>query len=290
MTKNNSEQTRLIATELIKSGKTLDEANLPTELAEAVRALILRIFSINNPKNLQNLVDDYKDGKTIDVTELIRELELESQYNKRLDTLKYFGFLDEVGETKKGDAKLPSLNEVISSFKPEELKIASRFQRPTLILVPGTDFDTIVKAIDFHKIKDQQDTYVDEKIVKTNSESNIIGWHSYIVDGAPKMELYEGDIDILSCVCRVEIYHYNIFHIEPMIHGMDSGQYTMLMIEGMKNGNPIDRETFTFLDNNVITTDHYVDLAHWNNGVRFIRLQPNFCLHSARFRKSVGGL
>ena len=109
------------------------------------------IASGKDPETFENLSDAMRrrvKALLEKTNELIEQLKLREQYVSRLDTLKVFGFLDENGQTKKGDAPLPSASKVLSSFTLDELRIAKKFAKPTLIIQPEVNFARLAASID----------------------------------------------------------------------------------------------------------------------------------------------
>ncbi|MBU1092749.1 hypothetical protein KJ836_03740 [Patescibacteria group bacterium] len=232
-----------------------------------------------------------KEGKPVDAAELVNKLELEAQYSERLNTLKHYGFLDESGEAKEGNVKVPTYEEAMATFKPEELEIASNFQKPTLLLIPETSFEAKVKAMDAHKQGMQENnTYVNEIYSETDSGSDkITGWRAAIVDGAQEMKAYEGDKLDLRFDKRIEARKATRKEGEK---GMDRHRYALLMMEAIKNGNPVDKELYTLLDDDSALSDSNVPGANFYPAVRRVRFywyDPDGVSGDARFRSSVGG-
>jgi hypothetical protein len=267
----------------------LEEAREKGTLDPSVEARLSRLMSADvRPQVAQTLETAHKSAR---MAELVRKLELEAQYGARLDTLKHYGFLNESGEAKKGDIQKPSFEKAMSTFKPEELEVASHFQEPTLLLVPETSFDAKVKALDAHKQGVQEiDTYVDEIYSKTDSGSDkITGWRAVIVDGAQEMKTYEGDDLDLRFDKRIAARKATRKKGE---RGMDRHRYVLLMMEAVKNGDPVDKEFYTLLDDDSALSDSYVPSASFrpgDRGVVFSGFRPVIVYGRARFRASVGG-
>jgi len=216
---------------------------------------------------------------------------LEPQYDERLETLKHYGFLDKNGKAKKGDVPPPSVEKAMSAFKPEELEIASSFQKPTLLLIPETSFAAKVKALDSHKQGMQKnDTFADKIFTNTDSGSDkITGWRAVIVDGAEKMKAYEGDQLDLSFDKRIK--NRKVAR-KPGEKGMDRHRYALLMMEAIRNENPIDQQLYTLLDDDPALSHSYVPGANTYpdyREVRFSASDPGAVNGRARFRSSVGG-
>jgi len=242
------------------------------------------------------MVDKLPKRKTVSKTpdpaikaELIKKLNLEVQYSECFDTLKHYGFLTENGKARKGDIKPPSFEKVMSAFRPEELEIASRFQKPTLLLIPETSFASKVKALDAHKQGMQQNnTYVDT-IYTDSGFDKITGWRAVIVDGARVMEAYEGDDPDLRFDERIK---NRKAARRPGEKGMDRHRYALLMMEAIRNGNPIDQKLFTLLEDDPALSDSLIPIAGFrkHDCSIFFRLNGLKNVHGyAQLRSSVGG-
>ena len=290
MSEITDEQARQKAAELILTGKTLEQAELPAELAEAIRKLVSATFGIDVSAK-QAEAEKAEEPKPADAAELDRQLNLEAQYFERLDTLKHYGFLTENGETREGDVPVPSYEKALSTFKPEELEIANHFQKPMLLLVPETSFAAKIQALDAHRQRMQQNyTYVDEIFSRTDvSSGKIVGWRAVIVDSAKEMESYEGDILYLEFNKRIE---NRKAARRPGEKGMDRHRYALLMMEAIRNGDPVDQELCTLLDDDPALSDYGVPVARFSRSclaVDFDWASPRPLGGNARFRSSVGG-
>ena len=224
-------------------------------------------------------------------TELIKKLDLEVQYVKRLETLRHYGFLSENGETKECDVSPPSFEKTMSMFKPEELDIARHFQKPVFLLIPETSFSAKVQALNAYKQGIQKkDTYVHDNYIRTDSGSHkIIGWRAVIVDGAQEIEPYEGDLLHLRDSERIK-NRQNVR--KPNEKGMDRHKYILLMMEAISNGDPIDKKVITLLDDDPAFTASYLPKAKFYlafNQVCFTWCDPPYFYDYGRFRSSVGG-
>jgi hypothetical protein len=223
--------------------------------------------------------------------ERLKQIELAPQYGKRLETLKFFGFLGEDGGAKKNDVPAPAIDKVMASFSPEELAVAKDFQEPTLLLIPETSFASKVAAINAHKTMERQgDTYVDDIFAKSDSGTKkISGWKVVIVDGAKEMECKEGDDLGQGFGKRIEKRKVNR---RPGEKGMERHAYALLMMEALRIGELIDRNTYTLLDDDPALLDSDVPFARWSVDLRrvnFSRSGPGLVNGKARLHSAVGG-
>ena len=222
--------------------------------------------------------------------ELVREMNLERQYMRCVDTVFMFGLLRNNPDSY-GDAHLPLIEETLDSFTLDMLELAATFQEPTLLLVPETSFAAKVKAIDNHRsMKSQSETYQADLYKKSDSGSEkIAGWRAVIVDGAKEMELKEGDDVKQRFDKRIEARKAGR---RPEEKGMDRHAYALLMMEYLRKGEPIDEDTYTLLDDDPAMSASDMPGVGWDYGSRQVAFgagDPGSVNDHARFRSSVGG-
>ncbi len=230
--------------------------------------------------------------------ELIKMRDFLYQYKECLNTLKCYGFLAENGEVKEGDIQSPSFEKAMGTFKAEELKIASSFQKPVLLIIPETSFDAKVKALDAHRQGLQKSpTYVSKEFIDSDSGSErITGWRAIIVDGIQRAEVYEGDQRDLRINDRIKARKDARRKGEK---GMDRHRYALLMMVTIRNGNPVDDTdtgSYTLLDDDPALSDtsipygvFYRNVHHEIANSRFECSYPVHFSDYARYRSSVGG-
>jgi len=224
--------------------------------------------------------------------ELIKGLNLEAQYGECLSTLKHYGFLAENGEVKEGDVQPPTLEKTISIFKPEELEIASHFQKPVLLLIPETSFTAKVRAMNSHKQKVQKnDAFVDCAYAQTDSSvDKIIGWRVIIADGAQEMRAHKDTRPDLHFGARIMI-RKGVRKI-PYEKGMDRHKYILLMMDAIRSGKPIDKKSRTILDDDPVLCDSQVPNAGFDPEDRNVHFGWSIPISTSKtycFRSSVGG-
>ncbi|MBU1018288.1 hypothetical protein KKA33_04655 [Patescibacteria group bacterium] len=273
-----------------------------------IRAL-KELISYAKPSITEVLLgEDAVDVKPPNIPDLIRQLNLEVEYSERLNTLKHYGFLNKLGEVKEGDVAQPSFEKAMSVFKLEELEIASNFQNPIFLLIPETSFAVKVAALNAHK-QDvlESDTYVNEIYSKTDSGSEkITGWRTVIVDGyVDKLcttvsppgwtigwrahRLNKGDDFNSKLVNRIKKRRKAR---KPCEKGMDRHRYALLMMEAVRNGNPVDKKFSTILDDDSVLLNSDVLIANFwylSSRIDFGAYHPHDHNNLARFRSSVGG-
>ncbi len=294
----------------------IKEAKENGTLDKSIKAELTELMGTEARPKLREVIKSFFAREPADITELVKKPELETQYGERLDTLKHYGFLTESGEVKEGDVACPFFEKAMSTFKPEELEIASHFQKPTLLLIPETSFAAKVKALDAQKKNysntfqllrakvmtlllslkinrqgmQKNDTYVNEIYTDSDSGSDkIIGWCAVIVDGAQEMEAYEGDKLDSGFDERIRNRKETRKSGEK---GMDRHRYALLMMEAIRNGNPVDKESYTLLDDDPALSPSDVPGANFNPNsrrVRFSRFRSGNVSGGAQFRSSVGG-
>lgn len=261
-------------------------------LSDAHKAKLAELIGAGIRYKTEKTLETSDATKPVYTAELVKKLDLEAQYGKKFDTLKHYGFLTESGETKEGDVQLPTFEKAMSTFKPEEMEIASYYQKPTLLLIPETSFAAKVKALNANKDAIKKiSAYVFAKIYsETDSGSEkITGWRAVIVDGAQEMEAYDGDNVDLSFGERVKNRKEARRSGEK---GMDRHRYILLMMEAIRNGDPVDKDSFTLLDDDPAFSHFIVPRASFSPSGQlalFDWQEPYHVASNARFRSSVGG-
>ncbi|MBI5422070.1 hypothetical protein HZA44_02970, partial [Candidatus Peregrinibacteria bacterium] len=80
---------------------------------------------------------------------------------------------------------------------------------------------------------------------------------------------------------------------KPGENGMERHAYALLMMESLRKGEPIDKETYTLLDDDPALSASGVPDAHWGDGnsrVNFNSRDPASVNGNARLRSAVGGV
>ena len=227
-------------------------------------------------------------GKTrLELKELLPRID--QQFEDRLDTLKQFGFLTEDGKAKEGDVRPPSFEKAMNTFTPEELEIASHFQRPILLLIPETSLEAKVEALDSFKGNVQKYTRVPSEFKETDSGSKkITGWRAVIIEGAREMEVYEDDN--IKDKLKERLENRKAKKKDTFLKGMDRHKYIMLTMEAMKNGDLIDQNNWTILEDDEASKGFMIPGAHvFDDELVFISIHPESVIGHSRFRSSVGG-
>jgi hypothetical protein len=234
--------------------------------------------------------------------ELINQLKLDTQYVERLGTLRHFGFLGEAGKAREGEAKIPSFKEAMKAITTEELEIARGFQKPTLIIRPEISMRAKIRAIDANLPDNGRTMSGSEAVTQVNESltdidagsETVTGWRSFIVDGAQEMEPYKGDPTHETFKDRISWGQAGFRLSESDI---DPDTYLMLVMEAIKNGKPIDQNTYTIFpgyDPNLGSelAVPRVFLAKWSEYYKRLILSWDAPMHidpRARMRRCVGG-
>jgi len=223
---------------------------------------------------------------TAEAKALIESLKLEEGFAKALETQRAFQLLRE-GE------RAPDFGQVMKTFTPEMLAAAQTFQNPTLILsTKGRSFNDLVSVMDGHNtIEGQEDVYVDE-IYRNHADRKPENWGGYIVEGTRETDLH--DFDDTSLTLRDRLRRFADHKKTNGVSGMDRFKYTQLMLQTLKDGEPIDHNyTWTILDGDPALSDSRVLNAAWDPGddhfVLFDWPHPGDAYDYYRFRRSVGG-
>lgn len=284
---------RIKAVEILLSGKTLDQVQVSDEMRDCIEELFDKTKRKKIPIQPQSemkapVCEDI--AKPEPIVESSERIGFEAQYYESIKTLKYFSFLTEKGEAKKDDAVPPSFEKVMTTFKPEELEIAKTFLKPILTLDPETSFAAKVAAIDLKLSSKQVETYLDNIYRGDEGASRVIsGYRVYITDGSyEKVQMTDDD---LKSRFDERIKKRKALR-RPYEKGMNRHKYIMPMMDSIRNNNPIDSDTCTFLDDDSALSDTGIPAADWMRGsgrVAFHLLDPKSVEVGIRFRSSVGG-
>jgi hypothetical protein len=229
---------------------------------------------------------------------LINRLGLVDQYKDRLDTLDSFAFLRDTSRPMEVDIQPPSYEAIIKSLRARELKISTGFQKPTLIIRPEISMRTKIRAIDANLPDNGRFMSGSEAITQVNESfsdidagpETVAGWRSFIVDGAREMEPYIGDSTDKTFKDRIS-WRQAGFGLGE--NDIDPDTYLMLVMEAIKNGHPIDQDTYTLFSRyNPDNSVPRIFLGKWSKYYKRPILSWDAPLHNdprARFRSSVGG-
>jgi hypothetical protein len=215
-------------------------------------------------------------------------LDLEKGYDDALDTLRTFQLL-------RNNEIFPDFDQILRTFTPEMLVAAKDFKSPTLVLsAKGRSIDDLVAAMDGHKtMLFQRKVYTDQLFRHMSRKPENCGAH--IVEGAAEMGMHEFDIIYSILKTRVELFAEHKRAIG--VGGMDLMKYLPLMMQSLKNRQPIDAKTLTatILDEELPgLSETHIPYACWNpvpwkRGVDIDWTNPDKRETSFRFRRSVGG-
>lgn len=220
------------------------------------------------------------------VKEIVERLKLEEGYAGAIETQEFFQLL-------RGGKKAPDFGQVLKAFTPEMLAAAQDFQNPTLILkTKGRSFDDLVAAMDAHKTMDpQRDVHVDG-LYKEYVSQRPENWGAYIIEAPVDPEILDFDDTDLTLGERLK--KFTAYKISAVVGGMDRIKYAHAMMEGLKEGRPIDHRFWTMLDEDPALSDFCVPSAGWGPDRTIRRVGFGWdCLEHRydfyRLRRSVGG-
>ena len=240
-------------------------------------------------------VQELKKGGIIsaETAELMEKLGLEAQYGERLKTLIHYGFLTKKGEVKNDEVKQPTFEATLRTFQPEELVIASHFQKPTLLLIPETPFARKVEALDKCNHGKYEKTHVDVEYDYTDTDldsDKISGWRVCIVDGAIEIKPYD-NVEIYSSFSSQVINRK--MDRGPLEKGMNRNKFILLLMEILKSYDLSENKRMaTLLDDDPALSPRCLPHVIYNPvncRIDFLTGGPN--LHGAvyRLRSSIGG-
>ena len=245
------------------------------------KSVLIEIFEVQKriTEGTRNYLKKLSFNNKEDAMEIVNFVQdLEAQYEPRMDTLKRFGLME--------GAEIPSCNEVMSGFSIEELKVANLFDKPMLLLIPETSFNTKIQAIKNFAPR-QNSIHVDSEFTDSDSDSHeITGWKSVIVDGTQEVENYLDENSKAALGERVEKHKLDR---KPGEKGMTRDVYALLIMEFLKENNAIDQDGCTILDDDTALTDSLVPVAGMYNGqFNFDLNEADVDANYARFRTVMG--
>lgn len=275
--------------------KNLEEGSIEgVEAAEA--ASLLKILKrTDETKDAVKMVME----KTVDPEKLawLGKL-IDKGYERNLNTLNQFGLYD-VENPKENDKEAPALDEVkgkiLYSVTPEQVEAISGMQRPVLLLVPNTSGKRYLEALDGKKpIEGQINAYVSEwtrgALKRADKKDNVVeddisGWKWAIVEGDTELPAPKDNRELLET--RLETFKRE--NESKGVNGMDLKQYTLLQMQALLEGKPLDQQSCTILSGEPVKNS-LVAACNWNaRKVYLAECFVNFQDVDARFRPSVMG-
>ena len=196
---------------------------------------------------------------------------------------------------------------------------AQSFQAPTLALkTEGRSFSDLVSAMGGHKtMPNQEKIYVVDDDLNSlffDSPSRWLSnrktetWEAHIIETPTEAGAHEFDDTDFTLKERLE--EFTKYKETNGVNGMDCFKYIHLMMQKIKDGEPIDAELWwrTILDEELASDTHApgiwlriildkesasgtrVPYACWNSNLSFGWAFSYDFSNSARFRRSVGGV
>jgi hypothetical protein len=265
------------------------DSSVKAKLVELVRPEIDTMIAYHTAQSDEEHSRIFKPEPTkAEIRKMVESLRLEDGYTDAMETQKCFQLL-------KAGEKTPYFDQVLNVFTPKMLTWAQKFQNPTLILrLKDRSFNDLISAMDGHKTMEEQGrVHVDEPYHEY-ADHKPDQWGAYIVDGEPEMEtLFFDDTErTLNDRCKL----YAEYKCVNGLSGMDRLKYAQLMMQSLKQGNPIDAEwTRTLLDEDPSFSITHAPNAFWHSTLNcpyFYWPQPGndgFDDISLRLRRSAGG-
>jgi hypothetical protein len=246
-------------------------ASAPTGMRTSPEAAVSSLESLEGlPENLRDRVQKLllkSSPKPLDKAELIKSLDLKSQFENRCEVLAHCGFYEQ-----------PVFSDVELSFRPRELEIATSFQEPTLLLIPDCSTSQLRNVLDSYANR-----------LEGQGEIRINHWKAVIVDGAIQMKAYNGDDPKKRVIDRISS---RFDMLRPSEKGMDLRRYLMLMLAKLgESGTSVDpKGSATFLDDQPDRLGDDKGLyACWRDGRIVIDDEFDEIDPITMFRSSVGG-
>ena len=212
--------------------------------------------------------------------EAVEAFDWQKQYGAAVATLEKFGL---------GGGNLPTLEQIQGAFSVEKKAAISTLLEPKLLLVPNISFAAKVLVIDTSRLAPRK-TYVSEGdfgSISDAAKEQATAWQPVVVEGMREMPIAAND-DVNSTLgMRIDAAKK---HRHPHAGGVDSNQYAVLQMDGLKNGAPVDCQTWTILDEDKALEDNVVPFGGWDDGRVGFGGNRAWCVDDgARFRSSIGG-
>jgi len=239
------------------------------ERAKQAKRERARTESVRNATKLQLASEDI---------EILRG-KIGPDYDRSLQTLEAFGLI--------GDTTPPSVDRFSDQFTDLDLLEATSFQKPMAIISPKSSLQTKIEAF---QRKIGYAVGQEPEFVEPNPELHgITGYTGMIIDAAPNMKPYGGDLSALNFDLHSCALSQNA-RSGSMVTGMDRHSYLMLAVHAISQGweIPDKGNTYTVLNNEPQLSRSFVPFAQFYNGtVKFDWRGAGVFDKSARFRKVI---
>ena len=213
------------------------------------------------------------------VWENVEGFDFEKQCTRFLETRETFG-LDNEGA--------PTAEQRESWYNAERQEAASKLRKPIVVIEKNDEsFEQYVEAIDASGLA-QCNTYVNRDVSKTQETPEDDGWKIHIVEGAQEMEVAPHDDK--TKILQERITAIQTYRGANNLSGFDRKKSALLFMQSLKDGNPVDQNYYTVLDEDEACEGNVVPFSVWfGDRVRFGGVCADRRREVARFRSSVGG-
>lgn len=253
---------------------------MPPDTAEKLKSEI-KYLEIPNPeeshvrlspkaRQIRQQVDDLLEGRFPEMYELARQSHED------------FGLIDKGGH-------FPTAEEVALAFDSEELKTASKYQDPALIISPPRrSQNDLMRAIS------DNTSLIARKgplVCETNQLAFDSGpeYRAYISESAARM-FPAHDMPGAPLISRID---HKVARRGAEEWGMSPDLYSLLLMQSITKGELIDRHNFTIFDGEPVVAGHYVPVGHCRKGRPTLEWFPSnvsvALSRRGRFRRVLGG-
>jgi len=214
-----------------------------------IRREMLAVGSYRVPANVSHIKWSKEEREQIET--------LAGQYNIMLDTLKAYKISLE---------GMPTWELVLAELAPEVLKRVRKLEEPALVIVPPVSRQTMVEAIDAHKVPGQKHETTNYKFGNDDLWSGgkpeaTDAWEVAIVTGVRDVKADEAIRGTNYQRAKAWVKKYEGQGVDVI---NDARTYLALMMCSLQAGKPIDKENWTALNAKNLTESSLVAFGFWN--------------------------
>lgn len=217
---------------------------------------------------------------TTDTPEAVKTFDWQKQYAEAVSVLRADGLA----------SFEPTLEAVQKAFTPERQEAFALLRHPKLIFVPQISFAAKVRAINASGLA-PDDTFVNEDVfgaVPEEGDKEVASAvRPVVIEAQQEMDVAPFDDLDLPLKKRIATMRRKR---SPNLGGTDRDSYAALQLHSLRQGNPVDQETWTMFDADEALEGNAVPHGDWyGDQVSFDGGHADSPGESARFRFSVGG-
>ncbi|MFH0838306.1 MAG: hypothetical protein V1880_03510 [Patescibacteria group bacterium] len=185
--------------------------------------------------------------------------------------------------------EFPDIEQAARSFSPDDFVLASKYQKPALLISPpGKTREQLFAAISAHHpcARKWPRIYEADHAGRQPEDQ----YRGYIVEGASRILIRPDDDDSLVLPLIQRIVRKQESR-ESNEWGMTGDLYALLAMQSIVRGQMIDKETFTVFDGEPVVANCFVPVGHCRNEKPAIEWLPSGIgkMGHGRFRRVLGG-